>query len=102
MSKPKHTPGPWALESWRDEHYSLIGDGKVLLGRLSQHLTDAPGFIDAKANATLIAAAPELLEALERILEHVPKYSASTFDPGTQTAFTLAAQTVAKAKGGAR
>ena len=61
----EHTPGPWRHE-WRepdctvwageDEHVaSIYGDGSVE---------------NATANARLIAAAPDLLEALKEVLIH--------------------------------
>ena len=56
MIETHHTPGPWAVA----ETFSpcvLIGDGYVQL----------PVNDEAQANARLIAAAPELLEALQRL-----------------------------------
>ena len=60
----EHTPGPW---SWRDDINS--GEWNLSPGVLITPDTDGtPGGdkID-QANARLIAAAPELLEALEAI-----------------------------------
>jgi len=45
----KHTPGPWIIH--RGEIYGSINQ-------------------DNPANVRLIAAAPEMLDAIERILEH--------------------------------
>lgn len=58
MSKAKHTPGPW------DEN-----NGRVFRGNSGSIciLTDQHSFVEYRANARLIAAAPELLEALEYI-----------------------------------
>jgi hypothetical protein len=68
-SMSKHTPGPW----------ELVGDGvicqaegyPVLAGRgLEEH--DYITAAEAGANAALIAAAPELLAALEGYLAYQP------------------------------
>jgi len=53
-----HTPGPW--------HHK---DDEVFSFRNSL-VCDCGGFSDSKANARLIAAAPELLEALKLLCQH--------------------------------
>lgn len=58
MSKPMHTPGPWIVD----------GKTKIITADRSRILCDAVyGFSPdhAKANARLIAACPEMLEALK-------------------------------------
>lgn len=58
MKTTKHTPGPWTLKKLDARDSSIqIGNVQELI------ITTVP------ANAALIAAAPELLEALESILE---------------------------------
>ena len=60
----KHTPGPWrALESKSSQHQVWKGDDHIA----SAWGTDVPGD-EQLANARLIAAAPELLDALKRIV----------------------------------
>ena len=65
MSEQKHTPGPWEIEPF--------GDGKMaeirVEGRLAclLHSFSKRPTIEDEANARLIAAAPELLEALQRL-----------------------------------
>jgi hypothetical protein len=60
----KHTPGPWTLEvyeqteEWEDERCVIIGEGKG----------QDEVFVRDEANARLIAAAPDLYEALDRAL----------------------------------
>jgi len=60
-----HTPGPWA---WEDDYYGLTGNGAAVL-RYDPYegmwlaFTNTEGRQDA--NARLIAAAPDLLAALE-------------------------------------
>jgi hypothetical protein len=66
----QHTPGPWAITA-RPKGYRLIGtDGKQRIATVE--IRDEGESID-DANARLIAAAPELLEALqffEEFYEH--------------------------------
>ena len=62
MSEQKHTPGPWRYESTSGSNYARIffsadeKDGDNLRGYCGE------------ANARLIAAAPELLEALQFLM----------------------------------
>lgn len=64
----KHTPGPWVIhqstaESWPE---ILAPNGTVPLARINSTWRG-----EALANARLIAAAPELLEALGRISDSI-------------------------------
>lgn len=80
-----HTPGPWQL----DEFAKDIVEG---LGRFAvRHSEHAPGGIaitvgglgdEQVANARLIAAAPELLEALEACLAVLPGLEVRSWPPG--------------------
>jgi len=59
VSAAKHTPGPWRL----DAHNNVMHkDGLVAFPCIS-------GGFPQEANARLIAAAPELLEALQVLME---------------------------------
>lgn len=68
-----HTPGPWAA--------APIGGGRwaVTVSQMRNEDVGAAGF--GKADAHLIAAAPELLEALEALLEVVDHYDLPLSDP---------------------
>ena len=72
----KHTPGPWL--SYPDDfgtvhgstHYSVVNDGVITVAYVIAFGNGKE--IEAhKANAHLIAAAPELLEALEYALKEM-------------------------------
>ncbi len=77
----KHTPGEWHIEKSGTGKYNRVftiygtdnlcekcgkGDGQWLI---CETLESAVGYKKAEANAKLIAAAPELLEALQGILD---------------------------------
>lgn len=71
MSDTLHTPGPWITDEG-DEY----GTYKIYYKRESGHLlklAETSTVLDGgqKANASLIAATPELLEALEMLLADV-------------------------------
>ena len=69
----KHTPGPWyALRGQRNISIRYkTGDGLLPMVNVAsvrgQFPTDCP-YGSSEANARLIAAAPELLEALQKML----------------------------------
>ena len=76
MSKAQHTPGPWAVFKGYDGSLSVsatksfrinnISAGTPVICDVYPHL-DADGF-SGEANARLIAAAPDMLEALQNML----------------------------------
>ena len=78
MSETKHTPGPWEFDSGKDggSRYQIIngqlpkginGDfGYPVADTMNRHHCIAPE--EDEANARLIAAAPELLEALRQMV----------------------------------
>lgn len=85
QSMSKHTPGPWRFNKrdemdvaiWGSDGFTICGDVYVIADVSFPEKNDAYGH--EEANARLIAAAPDLLEALEAAIEHglVPKSSAS-------------------------
>ena len=97
--KTKHTPGPWSIT--RTGFPDTYGPGtKKDIGPSVDELVCVTAGNDNgekdMANAYLIAAAPELLESLQRILEQV-------VETGTVNAIEgeRARATINKAKGGA-
>ena len=70
-ARPAHTPGPWAVDSGealnvRAPHGGIVAQLHHLKGRHGMG-GRLPGG-EAVANARLIAAAPELLEALHQLI----------------------------------
>ena len=64
--KDKHTPGPWTA----NPHNDLISDkdGNILAYlRCTKTTSVGNGWLPMEANARLVAAAPELFEALEEL-----------------------------------
>lgn len=78
MTNVKHTPGPWQIEGryhgplgsiyLSTMHPMPIFELQPIVGDRDEHL----------ANARLIAAAPELLDALKEIIEVLRKEAAGT------------------------
>lgn len=81
MTQPKHTQGPWkwtngwAMGSSDEPGHSCVQNNK---GQLVFYSCDGCNLIgddpEDLANARLIAAAPDLLDACERALEAIEKY----------------------------
>lgn len=107
MSEAKHTPGPWGVRKW---HNPMRITGNVHKVTDSEGYPcafvpawDAPlegqidGTEEAKANARLIAAAPYLLEALERCLNFIENTEGEMGE--TLSCGEYARAAIAKAKG---
>lgn len=89
MTKHKHTPAPWEIETIESEDclsYAILG---------CQYESEK------QANARLIAAAPELLEALETACEIIrDSYGEEDVDiPSDCQAVNVMERAIAKAKG---
>jgi hypothetical protein len=87
-----HTPGPWTLERDRSQSLSIYS-GMVFIGEVL-HEVDEPGDQE-KANASLIAAAPDLLAACRTALDSL--HEDGTTD--TQEALAVMRLAIAKATG---
>ena len=64
--RSKHTPGPWKANLYLGGAYAInrMAPNGERLGRIAV----VDGMIETKANARLIAAAPDLLEAAKNLL----------------------------------
>lgn len=105
MSAHKHTPGPWKWQSHPDEGGFCVymaeaihkRSGYEVQHRIEMDFTlypeDGAQWEEARANTRLIAAAPELLEALENILSNCLD------SDGLSRAYENARAAIAKATG---
>lgn len=82
--KPQHTKGPWRASG---EHVFSVS------GRLTVTRADYGTESERLANAQLIAAAPEMLAALEDLVNSFEKHRPKTYWDAARAA-------IAKAKGG--
>lgn len=73
MSKPKHTPGPWTIDS-DFEDSCFVGQPN---GAPVASLCCGDGQ-DMQANARLIAAAPELLRELKAAIFYIETFGGET------------------------
>jgi hypothetical protein len=98
----KNTPGPWTYERRGWEGQYIWGDDDRIPGPdKKRFIADVSLAYDgAEANARLIAAAPELLEALI-LLEHemVESGNAGSTDYGWKPAIEKTRAAIAKATG---
>ena len=68
MEKVKHTPVPWVIDGSATSLDIFSSDAAVLVAVVRRSLLSCHLDQTARANARLIAAAPELLEALQEII----------------------------------
>lgn len=102
MSNTQHTPGPWIADletypimvSSQSETWPLVDELGNKEGRTGVFIANTG---DNKANARLIAAAPELLEALEQLM----RWQVKNVDVWHNPAYDYAHAVIAKATGGA-
>lgn len=108
--KPKHTPGPWKLYPMSNG-WSIYPacdttqhDGSIVVHSHKRIVTDVCGFnwedTEHSGNAALIAAAPDLVEALREAVESCP-CSLKERDSGHRTDCRAPAwaEAIAKAEG---
>ena len=86
----KHTPGPWIVDGSR----IAAPDGTTVINCLG-----AMGGHDTQADARLIAAAPDLLAALEAAEGVVDWALSNDAHPGVRAVHRMVLDALAKAKG---
>jgi hypothetical protein len=103
----KHTPGPWKIFNAYD-----IGEGEIAFTRVGTNETDvlwagnfSADLVASEANIRLIAAAPDLLEALEMALRAMEGANSTIYwewnheDEELTRAEKVARAAIAKAEG---
>lgn len=104
-----HTAGPWKAEASSVSFSLKIVEDKFrgndiasvwAHNPMSSGAKHMPSMDEMEANARLISAAPELLAALEALLEHAEKYLDFGSVEGKEQAIQLASRAaIAKARG---
>jgi hypothetical protein len=95
MSAPAFTPGPWTFnDPWAGFSSITDADGKLIFGIARGDPDETQPVPVCEANARLIAAAPELYEALNALLTYV-----AGFDREGLPVFEQSAAALAKARG---
>ena len=103
MSDAKHTPAPWRVEG----HRSGVPHGHIISHGINSHGDGPEGYVcdtwnSSDADARLIAAAPDLLEALIDTLDFLERHS-NRWDgvngKHPQVVVTAARAAIAKAEG---
>ena len=88
----KHTPGPWN----RTKYPNIVYESKKGQGIADCYIRPGISKAQARANARLIAAAPDLLETLEEVLPFI----SNPIYPFHENAMVAQAEkAIAKAKG---
>lgn len=101
MSEAKFTPGPWEWVKSKNDNWSSYD---LSPGILTKDTADGTTFGDEidRANASLIAAAPDLYEALEAAIEeinHLRKFAGDNGAMIDDTDFVEGIAALAKARG---
>lgn len=106
MTKSKHTPGPWFIPKYGDIDEAEINfthpNGKTYTIAKAFSGLGGNDFKEQHANAHLIAAAPDLLEALEEIAQGMGAYNVDPLEHANnviEEAKSIARAAIAKAKG---
>ena len=92
--RPAHTPGPWTILPNTPHFVRAMHPAEGMQPVATVYHFDG----ELAANARLIAAAPELLEALEAVLPDLEHYVA-THGPGPDKRLAAARAAIAKARG---
>jgi hypothetical protein len=77
-TEPKHTRGPWCTCGWENIVVNSADDNSICVAAGSKYAS----LEELQANASLIAAAPDMLKALEDILYGNPKEAADKYEQG--------------------
>jgi hypothetical protein len=78
VSAPKHTPGPWTVVD-EDDGFLRVVRSELLIAACESRWHDLAPRSERPQNARLIAAAPQLAEACEAMLDGWGALSAADF-----------------------
>jgi len=92
----EHTLGPWHV--WHETH--VMGDDRLVAACGGYSNNVKPAYDENAANARLIAAAPDMLEALKYITEQMPDHgSEADAARAAWRMLAIARDTIRKAEG---
>lgn len=74
MSEAKFTPGPWMKHLYNLRIGSMVSFGDISKGETVAIVMAQKSQPNGEGNAHLIAAAPDLFEALARLVDNVKDY----------------------------
>ncbi len=97
----KHTPGPWRVWEVSEEHWNICEtEDRARHSHFASVSVGNCWWDEGKANARLIAAAPELLEALKLLHDETADYVRvnNLGDPWHNQSMKLARAAIAKAE----
>ena len=105
-SMSAHTPGPWTADKLQDQSaFNIFMQGYGSAGASVHHCSNATncmGSLEVDANARLIAAAPDLLAALQLLVaEYEPNLKAFALNAPRKAKWDAARAAIAKVEGGA-
>jgi hypothetical protein len=92
----KHTPGPWLKAETRTEGFVITSRDELIVHSIDEYGHYGP--IKTSANANLIVAAPDLLEALESMMDMIGMASSSP-NPAVRKLIEKSLSAIARAKG---
>ena len=96
----KHTPGPWEVNYTKATTQIKPNDGHGIVATIPVRYSKTDNLAENAANARLIAAAPELLEAL-KLVRHRLWTRRTKFTDNDHAAMNAASSAIAKAEKGA-
>jgi hypothetical protein len=105
MNEAKHTPGPWQVRedskelSWDPDKVMVDASGQEMLAFYRHDPSDRISLLDA--DWKIIAAAPEMLEALKECAEYIGTDAHPDFyrEETVDLIYSKALQAIAKAEG---
>ena len=77
----QHTPGPWVASQYMDTNeWGVLTSGKGLDDLLNNQIVVGLSSRITKANARLIAAAPDLLDELKQLVDLIGRLPENAWD----------------------
>ena len=74
MSKPKHTPGPWILGATEETIFIITEQSEAIVAQIEAQKVGPEEAFKELGDARLIAAAPDLLESVEILVEWLERW----------------------------